>query len=193
MVRTRAESSEERDLPNQIDEHTVVVDGTKVWVFGGFEDGSRTNKVRTFNLETHKWALIEPADARAPCPKPRAGHSAILHNNCMYVFGGKDDDNGKLNDLWKFDLAANSWTNIETATGTPPMARAGHTANVYEGKIFIFGGIFEVTKELNDCHMYDIENNRWICIFDEKNEDGASIQSPTKIMAMGNNSPLLRK
>ena len=32
----------------------------------------------------------------------------------------------------------------------------------YEGFICIFGGIFEVTKELNDCYLYDIKGNRWI-------------------------------
>lgn len=107
-------------------------------------------------------------------PKERAGHSAVLYENSIYIFGGKDDENFKLNDLWKFDLAARTWTNLETATGTAPMARAGHTANVYEGKMFIFGGIFEVTKELNDCHIYDIAKDRWICVFEEKNEDGTS-------------------
>lgn len=171
----------------------MVVDGSTVWIFGGFEDGSRSNKIRTFDLEQHKWSLVEPADPRAPLPKERAGHSAVLYENSIYIFGGKDDENFKLNDLWKFDLAARTWTNLETATGTAPMARAGHTANVYEGKMFIFGGIFEVTKELNDCHIYDIVNDRWICVFEEKNEDGTSAQSPTKIMSMGNNSPGLRK
>ena len=79
------------------------MDGTKVIVFGGFEDGSRTNKVRTFDLETHKWALINSISTNVP--KPRAGHSASYYNECMYVFGGKDDENLKLDDFWKFDMA----------------------------------------------------------------------------------------
>ena len=152
-VQTRPEVADRGDLPMQIDEHTVCVDGTKVIVFGGFEDGSRTNKVRTFDLETHKWALVELASEDAP--KPRAGHSASYHDECMYIFGGKDDDNMKLNDFWKLDLVQRKWTCIETA-GNTPQARSGHSAIVYEGKIFLFGGIFEVTKELNDCHLYDI-------------------------------------
>ena len=35
----------------------------------------------------------------APCP--RAGHSSVLYRDNLYVFGGKDNDNSKLNDLWK--------------------------------------------------------------------------------------------
>jgi len=173
----------------QIDEHTACVDGTKVIIFGGFEDGCRTSTVRTFDLETHKWALLTPTSQVAP--SPRAGHSATFHNDSMYIFGGKDDENQKLNDLWRFDMVQLSWTKIVTEGHCPP-PRAGHSAVVYEGKIMIFGGIFEVTKEMNDCHLYDIQKNSWFCMFEEKNED-ASAGSPTKIMAMGSVSPLLKK
>ena len=50
------------------------------------------------------------------------------------------------------------------------MARSGHSAILYQNYIGIFGGIFEVTKELNDFHLYDITNNKWIKLFSEKVE-----------------------
>ena len=78
-------------MPGQIDEHTMCLDGSKVIVYGGFEDGTRNSKVRTFDLETHKWALVESYGGDEPTP--RAGHSATFYNNCLYVFGGKDDEN----------------------------------------------------------------------------------------------------
>ena len=31
----------------------------------------------------------------------------------MWVFGGKDDENNKLNDFWKFDIASKTWSKIE--------------------------------------------------------------------------------
>ena len=31
----------------------------------------------------------------------------------------------------------------------------------------MFGGIYEITKELNDLYLYDFSNNKWITIFDE--------------------------
>ena len=33
----------------------------------------------------------------------------------------------------------------------------------------IYGGIYEVTKELNDMHVFDIVNERWLCLFEEIN------------------------
>ena len=84
------------DMPACIDEHSAVLDGTQVIIFGGFVDGERVNHVHTLDLETHKWSKIEPADPNAAVPTPRAGHTGSLHEHNLYVFGGKDDENNKL-------------------------------------------------------------------------------------------------
>lgn len=42
-------------------------------------------------------------------PVPRSKHSAVVYNDSMYIFGGKDDDNNKLNDFWKLDLSTYEW------------------------------------------------------------------------------------
>jgi len=149
--------------------------------------------VHVFNAETRVWSLLEPASPVAPIPSARAGHAAVLHEGNLYIFGGKDDENEKLNDLWRFNLADREWTLLEVQMGhTIPTVRSGHSAVLYQGYICIFGGIFEVTKELNDLHLYDIADNRWICLFSEKTES-VTAQSPTKSMAMGAVSPLSRR
>jgi len=38
-------------------------------------------------------------------PILRAGHSAVVFKDKMLVFGGKDEDNVKLNDLWAFNFS----------------------------------------------------------------------------------------
>ena len=193
MVATRASEGQPTSLPVCIDEHTAILDGNTVIIFGGFQDGCRTNMVHTFDAETRVWSLLEPANPRAPAPSERAGHAAVFLDGNLYVFGGKDDDNQKLNDLWRFNLSERTWTKLTVDQDhTVPMARSGHSANLYEGYMCVFGGIFEVTKELNDLHLYDIANNRWICLFAEKTEF-VTAQSPTKTMAMGSVSPLLRR
>jgi len=35
--------------------------------------------------------------------------------------------------------------------------RSGHSANIYNGKMFIFGGILELTKELNEMIAYNFK------------------------------------
>lgn len=83
----------------------------------------------------------------------------------MYVFGGKDLDNNKLNDVWEFNLNTYVWTYIEALN--PPLARSGHSASVYKDMMVVFGGIYEVTRELDDLFIYEFKNKRWITLFEE--------------------------
>lgn len=88
----------------------------------------------------------------------------------MYIFGGKDDENNKLNDLWKYDFTKDEWEFIDCPADIAPTARSGHTASMYLDKyMIIYGGIFEITKELNDMHIFDIQKREWICLFEEIN------------------------
>jgi len=72
----------------------------------------------------------------------------------MFIFGGKDD-NGKLNDTWKFNFMTKEWK--ECICGDCPQPRNGHSAQVYGDHMIIYGGIFEVCKELNDMHIFDLK------------------------------------
>jgi len=89
----------------------------------------------------------------------------------MYIFGGKGDDVEKMNDLWVFDYDQQTWT--ELIVENPeymPIPRSGHSTEVYGDFIVIFGGIHEVTKELDDCAVYSIKRNEWICINEEASQ-----------------------
>ena len=109
---------------------------------------------------TLNWKKVGASSKTAPCV--RASHSSVHHNGKIYIFGGQDDDNNKLSDLWEFDLATEQWREIEVA-GTVPSARSGHSANIYKGKMYIFGGIFEITKELSELLVYDFEKCCFTC------------------------------
>lgn len=50
--------------------------------------------------------------------------------------------------------------------------------------MIIYGGIYEVTKELNDMHVFDLRQDKWVCLFQEQN-------SPKKFSGDGI-SPLKR-
>lgn len=49
-----------------------------------------------------------------PKPSARAGHASVFVQEdsgkaYMYVFGGKDNEDNKLNDLWRLDLDSEKW------------------------------------------------------------------------------------
>lgn len=91
----------------------------------------------------------------------------------MYVFGGQDDDNNKLEDLWSFNLTTKTWNQIHYKTSEDfSVGRSGQTAVDYGSKMFIFGGILEVTKELNDLVGFDYKTQTFSII--NPNGDGDS-------------------
>lgn len=82
----------------------------------------------------------------------------------MYVFGGKSDKSVKLNDLWQFNLQTHTWKRASVVDDVKPEVRSGHSSCVYDNMIIVFGGIYEVTKELNDCYGYSLTEKRWIAL-----------------------------
>lgn len=81
-------------------------------VFGGFVNGSRVNELVGFERSgkgvTGDLLSGGPNDTKE-CPKPRASHSSVVFQDKLYLFGGQDDDNNKLDDLWEYDFTLSKW------------------------------------------------------------------------------------
>lgn len=72
-------------------------------------------------------------------PSPRYGHTTVIYNQCLWVFGGYDTSGLTCNDLHKFDLRTSTWEKID-AVGLSPPGVYHHTAVVFQGSMYIFGG-----------------------------------------------------
>ena len=60
--------------------------------------------------------------------------------------------------MWEFDMEKRSWTQIISHwSDYKPLPRSGHTMFFFQNRIYIFGGSFEITKELNDLVLYDFK------------------------------------
>ena len=113
MLKVKAKDGDDTNLPKTRDEHSSVVYDDSMIVFGGFVFGERTNELFKFTFETNTWEKIIPEGKACPCP--RVGHSAIVwldeeEGDKLIIFGGKDDENNKLADTWKFNFRTNTWT-----------------------------------------------------------------------------------
>jgi len=50
----------------------------------------------------------------------------------MYIFGGQDDENNKLCDLWEFDIESEVFTQIELPEDSfHPSSRSGHSSTIF--------------------------------------------------------------
>jgi N-acetylneuraminic acid mutarotase len=71
--------------------------------------------------------------------------------------------------MWDFNMQTRTWSEINLADRRSdghrenfvPQPRSGHSAVVHGQKMYIFGGIFELTKELNDMVIFDMATRRF--------------------------------
>lgn len=127
-------------------------------IFGGFVKGTRVNELLSYSVEgSGVSGIVLQGDKQ---PVPRAGTAIAAQVGQLWMFGGQGDDNTKLNDLWRYDMEKNSWNQVEQKEGEFwPNARSGHTLVTWLGKLFVFGGILELTKELGDLAVFNIATN----------------------------------
>ena len=73
------------------------------------------------------------------------------------------------------------------------MPRSGHTASLHNGKMIIFGGILELTKELNEMLIYDFGTKSFSIIGESHNEDLNALQHSNNRAKEDDSSPLQRR
>lgn len=112
LIRVKAADNNAENIPQGSDEHTAVVHEDNMYIFGGFIDGDRVDCVYRFNFKSGEWQQLLTAAGEAK-PSARAGHTSVVAKDetgaYMYVFGGKDNEDNKLNDLWRLNLETEKW------------------------------------------------------------------------------------
>ena len=155
--------------PSAREGHTAVGVEDMLIVFGGcFLDRSCFSDVFVLLTRQAKW--VKPAVDGDP-PPPREGHTATLVGTHMYVYGGSSET-GYLNDVYIMDVEAplGAGREVALAWGRPdinpgaghaqPLGREGHTATLYQGRIYIFGG-YTVAGHTNDMLVLDTGTLSW--------------------------------
>lgn len=106
------------------------------------------------------WNEITPLDGSAPAPRRHASAVYDASRHQMVIFGG-ENGTGRLADIWAFDLASNTWTDLTPAIGTAPSPRRT-PGSVYDplGDRMVTwagqgGGFF------NDTWSFDLATNTW--------------------------------
>jgi dynein heavy chain len=156
----------EGDVPTKRSGHTLVLamDGIKshVLVFGGLQHSKKGSgpSNELFSLDINdpsrfKWTKVDAGGNKLP--PGRWKHSACMDTDGgrMIVFGGFQSNNSRFNDVWVYNIEKQSWwqppdSECElSATGAytlkrkwdkVPTPRGAHSANIHDGKMWIFGG-----------------------------------------------------
>eukprot|EP01062_Namystynia_karyoxenos_P069342 TRINITY_DN64851_c0_g1_i1.p2 TRINITY_DN64851_c0_g1~~TRINITY_DN64851_c0_g1_i1.p2 ORF type:complete len:458 (+),score=158.41 TRINITY_DN64851_c0_g1_i1:101-1375(+) len=147
--------------------HTAVVYQDKMVIFAG-RDSRCFGDVWMFSFTQKKWLEVAQSQPETERPMPRAGHTAVVHRKQMYVFGGVADHGGTgthtlwLNDLWAFNLETFTWRKIREKGQKTPDRRKGHTAQVWNRSMFVYGGGQDDQTMHCDLWEFSFVRERWI-------------------------------
>lgn len=139
-------------------------------------DGRRAdylNAVYEYNITRNRVSLLFAGGSEGPAP--RSGCAAATDGKSVYLFGGKDAER-RMNDLWEFSLSDFRFR-LMGAEGDVPPSRNGHSLEHFEGKLYLFGGIHDITWELDDLHIYSLSVQCMLC----RKSDG-QLSSKTRLV-----------
>ncbi|XP_055492259.1 kelch domain-containing protein 3 isoform X3 [Leucoraja erinacea] len=154
--------------------HAAVAVGHKVYSFGGYCSGEdyetlRQIDVHIFNAVSLRWMKLPPfrserKDQSPQLPYMRYGHTAVLVDDAIYIWGGRNDTEGACNVLYEFDIHSHSWSTPKVH-GSIPGARDGHSACALGKSMFIFGGYEQLADCFsNDIHRLDTVTMTWTLV-----------------------------
>ncbi|KAL9074156.1 MAG: hypothetical protein Q9157_004485 [Trypethelium eluteriae] len=143
------------DIPGVRMGHTANLwQGEKLLVYGGEnEHRAYLSDVIIFDLKTATWTQPELS---GPVPRGRARHSAVIHDEKLFILGGlTGNESVVLDDICYLDLK--TWTWSRTWRFVP---RYDHSSWVWEGRIWVFGGIGEDMDRASEIWWLDFRGTQ---------------------------------
>ena len=144
--------------------HGLSVVGGKIILYGG-EHVARTpldeEKQALWIVSDDQWRCCV-IDANAQPPARVAHAQAVVGDDSVYIFGGRAGITMKehpMNDLWKFNVDSETWTQVETF-GTPPSPRSFHRMVACDGSLYVFGGC-GAEGRMADLYQLNLETRMW--------------------------------
>lgn len=138
------------NMPSHVSEECqiVVIDSCGAFAISNFRAICIASRSREIE---YLWFKSTPDGLMSTLYAP----SFVIDGDYGYVFGGTVS--GLVtNAMYRLDIKANTFTALDTL-GTRPSARYRHSAVLYDGCIYVFGGY----SSLNDLHRFCISTRTW--------------------------------
>ena len=90
----------------------------------------------------------------------------------IFIFGGKDEKNKPLNELWEYNIKTKTWK-IFNPKESPDKRYAHKIVCLKENYIILFGGK-NTGDDMEDTWMYDIKEGAWTRVFSRKSPSARS-------------------
>jgi N-acetylneuraminic acid mutarotase len=125
----------------------------KIFVFGGKSlNNNILNSVEVYDTLTQTW----DSTAVEPFKQKRYNTSAIVWKNKIYLTGGRTN-NDVLSSVEIYDPVQNKWEEAQNLHE----AREGHSVNIFNGQLYVFGGQESNFDYVGDVEKYDEQKQEW--------------------------------
>lgn len=150
-------------VPGERHFHAAAFHEGYLYVHGGKSNGYH-HDLHRYSLDTNAWTtLVPPRPGPAPgAPLARFGHTAVVLDGALYVFGGYDQHGWLLADLFRFDLRTATWTRLPPPPSSPAaLERMHHVAVAHGRTMLVQGGRGEGSAALADLVEYHVDAKSW--------------------------------
>ncbi|XP_047668729.1 attractin isoform X5 [Tachysurus fulvidraco] len=146
--------------------HKAVVHEDVMWVIGGHVfNYTKYQMVIAFNLSSQSWMSL---NRTANSVTARYGHSLVVHEDNIYMYGGKIDSTGNVtSELWVFHIRNQSWE-LLNPQAKEQYAVVGHSAHLVhlqpdgsEAVMLVVFGHCPLYGYISQVQQYNIVRNRW--------------------------------
>ena len=135
--------------PIPVLDNAVTAVGGNIYSFAGISNGAII--AASYKFDGTTWMPIAPVPAAVEFP------AAVTDGTNIYVLGGADTTLTPTTTLYRYDVAANTYTTLAPfTTGT-----WNHAAVYLNGKIYKFAGTGPATNSTNVLEIYDVASNTW--------------------------------
>ena len=135
-----------------------------LFAFGGYDERQPLSSMEKLSDLDGKWEVVEAMN------EPRAWFAAVTCEGEIYAIGGyKENSGGKdiaLKSVEKYNPTEKKWTFVRCMNAK----RAGHSACVLRGKIFVVGGWNENKDLVKTIECYDPIVDKWTLVAERDNK-----------------------
>jgi Galactose oxidase, central domain len=133
--------------------------GSGLYVSHGFTNDGRYDDTWLFNVQTGRWSDVSPATGDRPEQRCLVRMATDPDRERLLLFGGQSNNSPYLGDLWAYDTADRSWSEIET--NNPPARNLySLVRNPVTGNLILFGGASKDGLR-GDIWIFDVEEDSW--------------------------------
>jgi hypothetical protein len=143
-------------------------DGNRMIVHGGrFREGTSgtyevLDDIWAFDLSTDTWTELPSSGG----PAARHSHATWVSGGKLYVYAGNGSNDGAfyqaLPDMWSYDLASGTWTELESSSPAGTRIFPGYAAAADGSQLYVYGGTMDFFgPTVGDLWAYDVEKESW--------------------------------